>query len=649
MKKFKIRTGLGAVMAMAITGGVLCNGVVLTAEAAEATPSFNLDQMVVTASRLQETEFTAAANINVITRKQIENSHFTDLTEALQTVPGVTITRYGGGTGYEQAEGILINGSSQILVLIDGTRANMNGSTFAVFSFGAMKNMDNIERIEILKGSASTLYGSDAKGGVINIITKDAAAKPKTTLSVMNGSYDREQYRLNHEGRSKNTSWVLGVQKDKSGSFKDAKGLETPASLDSTTINLKIKQKLNEKSDLTMVYDKYTADYMYSGTNFNVKERHYGTADNYNWRLIHNIKLSEKADNKLSVFSQNTNTNYDNWLMDLQTIGFTDQYTHKLSDNNTLIAGVEYYQEKIKDYKEMGMSGSSPLTYSGLSLSNKSVFLQDSWDFTEKWNLAAGVRYDSHSKAGNKVSPSATLDYKFNKNTHMYASYKSYFVAPNQYQYFSPYGNENLKPESGKTYELGLAHAFDDSCTLRINVFKRDAKDVVGFAYGYPVTPSNPWGGKYVNVDAETANGWNVQLNKQFTKELSASVGFTHIEVKSQPASGGESINRYIPKGEYHIGMNYNKNKFEAALTGHGVIDRPGEGKADHPAFPTDSYWVWDLGLNYKFNPSVRAFVKANNIFNQFYAEHSNVKWGNPDEWYTSPGRNFLVGVEYSF
>lgn len=610
----------------------------------KAAQEFLLDQIVVTATRTPVKEFEANANINVITREDLERNHYADLTEALQTVPGVTVTRYGAGAGYEQSEGILINGSSRIVVLIDGTRANMNGSEFSVFAFGAFKALDTVERIEVLKGSASTLYGSDAKGGVINIITKKAPEKQRTTLSALTGSYDKEQYRLNHEGSSGEYSWILGVQKDKSGDYKDAHNLKIPSHVDADTINLKLHRKIGENSDLTLAYDKYTADYMYSGTNFGLSQRHYGTADNYNWRAIYNTQVADKESNQFALYSQNTNTFYDGWRMDLQTIGFSDQYTKQLNEKNTLIAGVDYYKEKVKDYlDQMGVG------YKGKHLSNRSVYLQDLWDLTDQWNLTSGLRYDHHSKAGGEFSPSVTLDYKWTEKTHMYAGYKEYFAAPSQYQYFSPYGNENLQPESGRTYEIGLNHAFDDTLAVRLHAFERKSKDVIAFAYGYPVTPSNPYGGKYVNVDEEKSSGWDIQLNKKFSDAWNAFIGYTHIEVKSQPKDRPESLNRYIPRGEYHIGVNYVQEKFDASLLGHGVIDRKGVGKGEHPAFPCDSYWVWDASLNYKVHPDMKFFLKANNLFDKFYAEHSNVQGGNPDEWYTSPGRNFQVGLQYSF
>lgn len=275
-KKTKDRVSLSILMGALILGSTL-SGVSVANAAEEDKSGFVLDQMVVTASRMATTEFEANANINVITREDIEKNHYADLVEALRTVPGVTITRYGGSIGYEQSEEIRINGTGQIVVLIDGTRANMNGSTFNVFSFGAYRALDNVERIEILKGSASTLYGSDAKGGVINIITKKAGDKQKTVLSAETGSYDKEQYRLSHEGHDGDYSWLLGVQKDKMGSYEDANNFEIPSHLNAETINFKVSKKINDHSDLTMMYDKYTADYMFTGNNHETTSVNNGT------------------------------------------------------------------------------------------------------------------------------------------------------------------------------------------------------------------------------------------------------------------------------------------------------------------------------------------------------------------------------------
>lgn len=128
-----------------------------------------MDEYVVTATRTPIESFKTNANVNIISKEQIERQHYENLQDALRDVPGVQILDYGR-SGYEMSSALRINGSESVVVLVDGVRVNQaNVATFPATVFSAL---DNVEKIEVLKGTASTLYGSDAKGGVINIITK---------------------------------------------------------------------------------------------------------------------------------------------------------------------------------------------------------------------------------------------------------------------------------------------------------------------------------------------------------------------------------------------------------------------------------------------------------------------------------------------
>ena len=152
----------------------------------------------------------------------------------------------------------------------------------------------------------------------------------------------------------------------------------------------------------------------------------------------------------------------------------------------------------------------------------------------------------------------------------------------------------------------------------------------------------------------EEARGWDVQIKKQFTPQLTSFVGYTHtiIDATDQRA---KNVDGYVPRGAWNIGLDYNNKDFNASLYGKGVIDRVGPQTADavDNYFPADTYFVWDLSMNYKVNKTAKLFVKVNNIFDKFYAEHSNARynWSNDPEgqWWRAPGRSFLVGMEYAF
>ena len=154
---------------------------------------FEMAPVVVTANRMNENLVDARADISVVTSRQIEKLHLNTVEDALRTVPGTQYLNYGGNGLNANLSGIRINGSKDIILLVDGVRVtDFNGANNSGYMYSSLlNNMDNVERIEVLRGSAGALYGSGAKGGVINIITKNPGEK-KTTVDIARGTGGRE-------------------------------------------------------------------------------------------------------------------------------------------------------------------------------------------------------------------------------------------------------------------------------------------------------------------------------------------------------------------------------------------------------------------------------------------------------------------------
>lgn len=181
---------------------------------AEEPAVYSLDQVVVTASRTPEKELDANADINVVTREEIQKRHYQDVSEALRHIPGVMVMNNSASGQNYSSNSVYINGSNNVVLLIDGVRANTNGVAGAHTPLGDYINMDSIERIEVLKGSASTLYGSDAQGGVINIITRHPKnGEVHSSAGVSFGSFDGEKYHLYNEGSKDGYFWNIEAQK----------------------------------------------------------------------------------------------------------------------------------------------------------------------------------------------------------------------------------------------------------------------------------------------------------------------------------------------------------------------------------------------------------------------------------------------------
>ena len=627
--------------AMLLSGAMILS--IAAAAHAETKEEYSMDPVVVTASKTEEKQSEASANISVITKEQIEKNHWQDLSEALRNVPGVVVSNMGTGYSYNK---IFINGTNQIVVLIDGMRANNNGNTSGVFEATEFVSLDNVERIEVLKGSASTLYGSDAKGGVINIITRKPSDQTKSTLTMVGGSYSKEYYAFQNEGKSGDFSWVVGAKKDNFGSYSDARGTTIPTDQDAESYNFKVIEQINADSSITLNYDKSNFDYMRSGTNLHTDERHYGIKRNSNVDLTYDYKISDHSFNKLSFYKhKNYLTDdytdaYNLWKMDMETRGVQEQFTKTIGKHD-IVTGFDFYQDVIKKgYHDYYSTFDNDKT-----ITNRAFYLQDAWNFLSRWTVTTGLRHDDNSFYGGHNTPSVNLAYKQNDATNYYVAYKEFFISPNMYELFSVFGNAGLKPQDGHTIEAGVNHQFDSSLSGAFHVFQRRSSNVIQWKqYGAGWLDA-----KYVNVDQETAHGWDMQLNKIWSEQWNTFAGYTHTTVDASSSTGTENINGTIPKGYWNIGVNYAQDKYNASLLGRGIVDKPGQVSPKGPSFSKNTYWVWDLAINYKIDKDTKVFVKANNLFNTYYADVSNVYYGAANEWYVSPGRNYEIGVQYQF
>lgn len=207
------------------------------------------------------------------------------------------------------------------------------------------------------------------------------------------------------------------------------------------------------------------------------------------------------------------------------------------------------------------------------------------------------------------------------------------------------HGNRDLKPETGYTFEFGVNHKFDDTLSGTLNIFHTYAHNMIKYYNLYP----DP--GIYKNADRANINGFNLNLNKEFSRHWSTYVGYTYMHMNAQE---GENINNdgAIPESTLNVGVNYKADKFSASLDGRGVMNR--YGKKTHPEMRNyANYWVWDMAANYHFTKGAVLFARVNNIFDQFYTDigTSSDPYGSDPygTWYSAPGRNFEVGLQFTF
>lgn len=634
---------------LSLSGGAFC------VEAADM-PVYTLDGIVVTASRVPEKKIDSNADVSVVTAKEIEEKHYDDVSEAIRHVPGVMIANYSGSGQNYSTNKMYINGSSNVVVMVDGIRRNINGIIGNTANLGDLVNMDSIDHIEVLKGSASTLYGSDAQGGVINIITRQPKGNGvKTTLRASLGNEDKEKYTVYNEGREGNLFWTLEAGKELMGSFKDGWGRRVINHLNAEHYNAKIGYDLGNDSDLVFNYQKYKSDYIRPDAGSNDKAADKGKKDNDSISLQYKAKINDRLSSQFSVYRNRTTfkDNYNNlagpwhtlWDMGMKTTGISDQLTYKL-ENQTIIGGFDWYKDEITHYHNISLDGSTERAVpDGTHVSNTAFYLQDKIDITKQWNVTPGIRVDHHSQFGNRTSPSLSIGYMPSDKTNYYFNYKTFFVAPNLYQMYvwnsDAHGNRDLKPETGYTLEFGVNHKFDDTLSGTLNIFHTYAHNMIKYYNLYP----DP--GIYKNADRANINGFNLNLNKEFNRHWSTYVGYTYMHMNAQK---GENINNdgAIPESTLNVGVNYKADKFNASLDGRGVMNR--YGKKAHPEMRDyANYWVWDVAANYQFAKGATLFARVNNIFDQFYTDVGSSYGPDTQHWYSAPGRNFEIGMQFTF
>lgn len=590
--------------------------------------------MVVTASRTPEKKIDANADVAVVTSKEIEEKHFDDVAQAVKNVPGVFISSHGASGQVGNSDQIYINGSPNVVVLVDGMRRNTNGNFLMNNSIAELVNVASIDHIEVLKGSASTLYGSDVQGGVINIITKKAKEDGvSTTLRTSFGDKSKESYNLYNEGKSDKVFWSVEAGKELAGDYKDGWGRKVINHLNAEHYNVKLGYDLGNDSDITLNYEKYKADYTrpdYGSTSI-VSDK--GKKDNDSISLQYKARLSEKLTNQFSVYRNKTTfkDNYgkpetDPWAMDMKTTGISDQLTYT-ANNQTLTGGVDWYKDEIPYYPGNAVEGQST--------HNIAFYLQDKIVLTDQWNITPGVRVDHHSMFGTHTSPSVSIGYKQNDRTNYYLNYKSFFVAPNMSKLYGIYGNPDLKPQDGNTIEFGVNHTFSDSFTGTFNIFHTHAKNLIQYVNGYE------------NTGKANVNGFSLNLNKDFNQHWNASIGYSFIHMPATAPNKNINSDGILPESTLNINVGYQADKFNANLSGRGIMNRYGN-KTNNEMRNYANYWVWDLSANYQFTKEATLFARVNNIFDQFYTDIGSSQ--DPYvTWYSAPGRNFEIGLQFQF
>jgi outer membrane cobalamin receptor len=597
----------------------------------DAVADVQLNEVVVTATKTEQRPQDVTQSVTVITAKEIEKSGATDVAGVISTTAGATVTDQGP-LGSLQA--INLRGSSyqQVLVLLDGKR--LNSGTAGGYDLSELPvPLDAIERIEIVRGPASALYGADAVGGVVNIITK----KPAQPVSTLNGDLGAHvdtkgtakkpvstHASLYNSGRDGNAYYALSYSKDHSDRYnagiKLGYDLDATSSIEATADYIRKNIGVPGSVQFPSPVARQTNYEVVTGVQY--KER-LSKAVDINVRVYQNEDRLHYENPDFFEFSKSRST----------TSGAETQVNWLMNSFSVVTAGAEGRSDSLVD--------STAGTHTASIFSG---YIQGEVNLGDSFILVLGERNDNHSAFGNKWSPKASARYlNTGSGTIVRASYGRSFRAPtlNDLYFkdaFGDVGNPDLRPESAEEYEGGIEQPLGTGNSIKFTAFRRRVKDLIEWIVSDPI--NNPFAYSPANVGRARISGTETELHFVASQSLSGNINYTLMFPIDE--STGERLFSDVS----HIPAQQLGGTLRMALDAQTVLSLDGRSVRNyvHPGDPKWNYETLDGKItdtiSVRKDSKTEVFIGMKNIFNRRY---ETVKG------YPMPPQELYGGITASF
>jgi outer membrane receptor for ferrienterochelin and colicins len=570
-----------------------------------------LDEVVVTASRYQESIMETSVSIEVIDQEEIEESGANNLADLLKLAGSVHIKDNGALMSQKD---VVIRGlkETRILILIDGLAISSphdGSSTLESIP------VELIERIEILKSAGSAIYGPNAMGGVINVITKTGEDVDKTKINLSIGSYNTKKISLSHSFKNKKSSTILIYDN------LYAEGNIPESMIDRDDLFIKTKLSLSEKTDLSYSLKLNETEIDYPGSTIG------GSGSKEEKDMQINISAHQKLEDKDRKLKFNI-LDRDSLFINYNSLTETNRISLNYSEQiffskNDLIYGFDIKREnsKYSSYNETNI--------------NNALFFENKYSINNKNNVSLGLRFDDHEEYGSELSPRIGYLYKFNNNLNINLNYNESYRAPTFFELYSPVdygGNPDLDPEKTKSYEMSFKYQ-KDNCNRQFSLFKRNGENYIatkpfaGLLYG-----------KYMNFDSVTINGAEFITNRTINENWSFGFNYTYLDAKND-TNDSDLID--IPDNQANLKITYQKDDLKYVLSNTFVGERESVNKVyGQPSVEKDSYFISNLRISNNLTENKELSVEINNLFDKDY---------QVVDGYQMPGRNFMVNLSTKF
>lgn len=596
-----------------------------TAAQEEAPRTTVEEQIVVSANRIETPAAAVGSSVTVITAEEIAARKKISLYALLRTVPGLEVNRTGPPGGLTS---VFIRGgsSSHTLVLVDGVR--LNSTTAGQYDFAELQ-ADDIERIEIVRGPQSTLYGSEAMAGVISITTRRGQPGFRGTVLGEAGDDDLRRGRLHLDGGTERFDFSLSLSDEQSDGISvasEAAGNREADAHDNTTVAGRLGFDFLADGRVDLTLRRFESDAEVDGFDFVLGpvddpnatlareglSVSLGASKRFGGRLTQRLHLGFSDDDSVGA---DPDSPFNRYAFDSSLLSASSQSDLTLPAGHTLTFGAAYEE------REGGSEGAFDERLDILS-----GFLQDHWAFRERLFLTAGLRYDDHGQFGGELTYRLTGSLRLpGDTTRLHGSYGTGFKAPTLNDLFFPFlNNPDLEPETSTAFDLGVEQRFaDDTLLLDLTYFDIDFEDLI--ALDATFTPQN--------IAAASSRG--VELVLRYRPGPRFTLGFSHTYNETEEEGTGLALARR-PEHRSVVDVFFRPlARLSGSLSFLVVRDRfEANGSA------LDDYERLDLSLSYRFLSWLEPYLRVENLFDEDYEELPG---------YTTPGARAAVGLEVRF
>ncbi|MFO7526539.1 MAG: TonB-dependent receptor [Ignavibacteriaceae bacterium] len=619
----------------------------------DSTGIYRLTDIVISATKTNTNTLELANSISIIDSAEIANRNAFNLFDLLKNEYSLSTTTQGGpGT----LSNVYLRGGSASYthVLIDGVEMNLTSDPNGVYDFAAL-SPDNIDRIEILRGPQSILYGSDAMSGVINIITRKGSGSPGFSLSAEGGSYNTYKLNAGLTGNINNFNYSIAAGRVKSGGFSAANekyGNNEKDGFERDNISTAVGYKFTEylKTNFILRFLDSKADYDQSGIygddpTYKFDQEEFSIRNETEINLLNkfwNQKFGASLIRNIRIYKYDVTVNNptaSTSLYDGRKIKIDWQNNLNVNKNNLLSMGVDFeIDEAVSEFKSSSELGNYVSLFPKRDSRTIGLYLQHQLRVNEEFFISAGVRIDDHDKFGSsftyRIAPSYII---WQTGTKLKATVGTGFKTPSLFYLYDPaFGNPDLQPEKNLGLDAGIEQfLWNEGISFGITYFQNSFKKLFGFDNNF----------RTININRAETKGLEIYSTIKPFFGLDAKLNYTYTDAIDKSAGLQAEERKLVRRPEHKMGSYLSYNFSESTNANVEIIY---VGKRDDIDFNNlgstriqlDPYVLLNLAAHYRLFDFLRLNIRVENLLDSDYEEVFG---------YGTPGLSFYSGIILNF